>query len=73
MSETTRHPEHIPHDSSKSGETRPYWKRAHHDWRFWIAMVLMAAAISTYVLTQDLRIRPQNARVMPGPNVPSIP
>jgi hypothetical protein len=23
---------------------RPYWKRAHHDWRFWVALFLMMAA-----------------------------
>src|ERR1035441_5019093 len=26
-------------------EHRPYWKRAHHDWRFWVALVLMLAAM----------------------------
>jgi hypothetical protein len=46
---------------------RPYWRRAHHDWRFWLAMVLMAAAISTYVMTQDLWLVPRGERVQPGP------
>jgi hypothetical protein len=69
-------PMHSPHDPSRAHnhldnpdntDPRPYWKRAHHDWRFWIAMVLMVAAISTYVLTQDLRLRPAGTRIAPTP------
>lgn len=54
------------HDSNT--DLRPYWRRAHHDWRFWLAMVLMSAAIATYVLTQDLRFVPGTQRV---PAVPA--
>ncbi len=32
----------------------PYWKRAHHDWKFWLAMVLSFAAIAMYVMSNDL-------------------
>jgi hypothetical protein len=39
-------------------EHRPYWKRAHHDWRFWVALVLMLAAMLIYVMTDDLSIVP---------------
>ena len=39
-------------------EHRPYWKRAHHDWRFWVALVLMLAAMLIYVMTDDLSIAP---------------
>jgi len=60
------HKPHVPHNNDNS-DTRPYWRRAHHDWRFWIAMVLMVAAISTYVVTQDLSFRPNGARVAPTP------
>jgi hypothetical protein len=34
----------------------PYWKRAHHDWRFWFAMVLMFLAIGMYVTNSDLAL-----------------
>jgi hypothetical protein len=32
----------------------PYWRRAHRDWRFIAVVVLMLAAIATYVMTLDL-------------------
>jgi len=37
----------------------PYWKRAHHDWRFWVGLVLMLAAITIYVLSDDLALLPR--------------
>lgn len=38
----------------------PYWKRAHTDWRFWVGVVLMFAAMMTYVLSLDLARRPRS-------------
>lgn len=44
----------------------PYWKRVHHDWRFWVAVFLMFAAMLIYVMSDDLawrpRIQPQQPR-----------
>lgn len=37
---------------------RHFWKHAHRDWRFWIAVVLMLAMILVYVMTDDLSLRP---------------
>jgi hypothetical protein len=37
---------------------RPYWKRAHHDWRAWVVVFLMLAAITIYVLSDDLAFLP---------------
>jgi len=37
----------------------PYWRRAHHDWRFWVALVLMLVAITIYVLSDDLAFLPR--------------
>lgn len=34
----------------------PYWRRAHHDWRFWVGLGLMLAAIAMYVLSNDLSL-----------------
>jgi hypothetical protein len=47
---------------------RPYWKRAHKDWRFVLGMVLMFAAIAIYVLTDDLALVPRGRppRTQPG-------
>ena len=39
-------------------EHHPYWKRAHRDWRFWVALALMLAAMLIYVMTDDLSIVP---------------
>jgi hypothetical protein len=42
--------EHIPQDP------RPYWQRAHRDWRFWVGMFLFVAAITMYVMSDDLSL-----------------
>jgi hypothetical protein len=39
-------------------EQLPYWKRAHHDWRVWVALFFMLAAITIYVLSDDLAFLP---------------
>jgi hypothetical protein len=38
---------------------RPYWKRAHHDWKFWVALSLMLAAMFIYLMTDDLSFVPR--------------
>jgi len=45
----------------------PYWKRAHHDWRFWIGLFLMLLAITIYVLTEDLSLVPRFRTQPPAP------
>ena len=40
-------------------EHRPYWKRAHHDWKFWVALVLMLTAMFIYLMTDDLSFVPR--------------
>jgi hypothetical protein len=56
-------PKHHPAHHSSGGSSRPYWQRAHHDWKFWVGLVLMLTALAVYVLTEDLsmvpRARPQ--------------
>ena len=34
----------------------PYWKRAHHDWKFWFGLVITFAAIGMYVMSDDLAL-----------------
>jgi len=36
----------------------PYWKTAHRDWRVWAALFFMLAAITIYVLSDDLAFLP---------------
>jgi hypothetical protein len=43
----------------------PYWKRAHHDWRFWVGLVFMFAAITIYVLSDDLALLPRGQPQQP--------
>jgi hypothetical protein len=54
-------------NSGDSGEPEPgpYWKRMHRDWRFWIGAVLMAAALSVYILSGDLAWVPRG-HAQPG-------
>ena len=40
-------------------EIRPYWKRAHQDWRFWIGFVLMLLAILYYIFSIDFTLSPR--------------
>jgi hypothetical protein len=39
-------------------DPRPCWKRAHRDWRIWVALVFMLVAITIYVLSDDLALLP---------------
>ncbi|MHB8522021.1 MAG: hypothetical protein ACYDH9_14845 [Limisphaerales bacterium] len=39
---------------SNHSDHRPYWKRAHRSWPFWIAVFLMLAAMLIYVMSDDL-------------------
>jgi hypothetical protein len=38
---------------------RPYWKNAHRDWRFWIAVFFIFGAIVIYVMSDDLALVPR--------------
>jgi hypothetical protein len=55
-SDFTSHHDHVP-----------YWKRAHTDWRFWIGVLLMLAAMIAYVLSDDLAWQPRN-KTQPPPS-----
>jgi len=39
---------------------RPYWTSAHRDWRFWCVMFVLFAAISIYVMSENLSLRPRS-------------
>jgi hypothetical protein len=38
-------------------EQPAYWKRMHRDWRFWVGLVFMFAAITIYVMSDNLSLR----------------
>jgi hypothetical protein len=43
----------------------PYWRRAHTDWRFWVGVMLMFAAMIIYVMSFDLALRPRPQQTQP--------
>jgi hypothetical protein len=54
-----RHHGEPDHNSDHQGQ-RPYWTRAHHDWKFWVALSLMLAAMVIYVMSENLAFRPHS-------------
>jgi hypothetical protein len=50
-------PGSVRHDAHR--DQRPYWKRAHHNWFFWVGMVFVFAAITIYVMSDDLSLLPR--------------
>jgi hypothetical protein len=52
------HPDEGPHPKADPDRV-PYWKRAHRDWRFWVAVCFLFAAIAVYVVTVDLALVPR--------------
>jgi hypothetical protein len=65
------------HDAESQGakprdHTHPrhhFWKHAHKDWRVWVAVILMLAAMATYVMTDNLSLRPGKPASQPTPEV----
>jgi hypothetical protein len=47
-----------PNSESVQHSHRPYWTRAHRDWRVWVGVILMLAAMMIYLMTDDLAWRP---------------
>jgi hypothetical protein len=43
----------------------PAWKRAHHDWRVWVGLFFMLAAITIYIFSEDLSFFPRGHRHQP--------
>ena len=46
---------------------RPYWKRAHRDWRLYVVVFLMLAAMIIYMMTNDLAWGPDRQPEQPVP------
>ena len=36
---------------------RPYWKRAHRDWKFWIVILFMIALMIFYTMSDNFALR----------------
>jgi hypothetical protein len=54
------------------GRGRPYWTRAHRDWRVWVGVVLMLACMIIYLMTNDFawgpHTRPRQSISSPSGN-----
>jgi len=46
------------HRSGRIAVHTPAWMRLHHDWRFWVAVILMFGAMVVYLMSDDLAWRP---------------
>lgn len=57
---TTDTPQQPHHQKEDNRPTQPYWKRAHHDWKFWAAFLLILLAMGIYVMSDDLSMRPHS-------------
>lgn len=51
----------------------PYWKHAHHDWRFWFGLIAMLVAITVYVGTNDLSMAASGQQKKLPPAVSRVP
>jgi hypothetical protein len=61
--EGSEHPkEHVVPENAEQADKQaadrglppPYWTRMHRDWRVWVGLVLMLAAITVFILSQNL-------------------
>jgi len=39
---------------------KPYWRRAHTDWKFWVAVFFLFTALGIYIVSYDLILVPHN-------------
>lgn len=53
------------HRSGISSVHTPAWMRLHHDWRFWVAVILMLGAMVIYLGSGDLAWRPHRHSALP--------
>lgn len=62
---------HEPHHHPQHGSSNGHgpW-RPHKDWRFWVAVVLMIAAMVVYVMSMDESLRPWGGVTQPMPAAP---
>jgi hypothetical protein len=55
------------HGHDRGRQSVPYWKRAHRDWKVWIAVLAMLGAMAIYIRSNDLSLRPHQVNQQPVP------
>jgi hypothetical protein len=64
--ERTHHRHGGPHPDDVLDGQRPYWKRAHRDWRVWVGLFFCLAALIIYVMSDDLAFMPSGRTRQPA-------
>jgi hypothetical protein len=60
------------HDHNSVHHDHPaYWRRAHRDWHFWIAVLFVFGALTIYVMSDDLALVPRSRPAQSHPASPS--
>jgi hypothetical protein len=62
--------EHDAHAHEHQHHQGPAWKRLHRDWRAWVAVLLMLAAMLAYVMSNDESLQPGGRPQKPAPTQP---
>jgi hypothetical protein len=44
---------------NEENQQRPYWKRMHHSFIFWVFLILMFAGITYYIMSVNFAFAPQ--------------
>jgi hypothetical protein len=58
---------HTDHDRHKGKPAHSsYWKFAHRDWRFWLGLVAIFAAMFIYLMTEDFAWWPRSPSGQPS-------
>ncbi len=62
-----------PHDREKATPPHPteLWRGLHRNWRAWVVIAVMLAAIGTYVLTLDESVQPGSRNPVPTAAAPA--
>jgi hypothetical protein len=67
MNETNHEHHHGKPDQGGGGPPGPYWKRAHHDWRFWFAAIMVLLAMTAFVMSDNEALQPRVLTQSPPP------
>ena len=64
--EHPHHPHGDPNGGSNHPNGRPYWKSAHRDWRLWVCVIVMLAALMVYLTSYESPSRPRGESRQPA-------
>ena len=55
-------------ENKNGNEHKPYWKRIHHTWSFWVFLLLMLGGIIYYIMSVDFAFAPHRIMQKPTEN-----